>query len=1576
MDTGFGQNLEGFLIKGNLSLIPSEIPILQGDGSIEGSGTLYIDTIREYNINNGIDLKNVIFKNEQINVPYTGPSINATTASFLLSGGMSIKNTTNATSITSGGALTVAGGVSIKKNLEIGGLINMNDNYIINVPLPINGNDAVNKDYVDSVASKVSGDFRKYEIIFGDSDNGDVIKGSSLFTFDETKLNLNTPFIISNSTNAPSINSTIGALYVSGGVVIQKELQLGNNLNLNTNFIKNVSDPVDNQDAATKKYVDDRKLQGSFTTGQVIIAASVGDEIRGYPSFTFDGNLLTLNSSASFLIKNTENATGIGTGGTFTTLGGASFGKDVYIGGKITLDNNIITGLAEPTNLTDAATKNYLDSKTYGNLLGSIGVNELVVGTSTSGALTSFPSFTYDGNLLILNTSASFLIKNTENAIGLGTGGTFTALGGASFAKDIYIGGKIVLDNNIITGLAEPTNLTDAATKNYVDSKTYGNLLGSLGANEIVVGTTTEGTLASFPSFTYNGNLLTLNTSASFLIQNTENATGLGTGGTFTTLGGASFQKDVYIGGELDVNLKNIKSVADPIEAYDAVNKAYVDDLIGSISLNVGGNTFTLNQNVTIPEDIPNFYYTSTVKAFISTVYVKHNNIESSIFTLYGINCGSKWVLNSSFVGEPTGVHFFIRKAGTQGILQYTNENTSGITSIKFRTITRIDDMSSSLQYNYTLLNSNTPLLLDIPELTYLNADIDSVKISLYLSSENADDCALFLLNCVQQNGNWQLSSYAIDNGNNASSDITFSIVSDITSARIYYLNNNVDIDYTVRIKQTQILKSQNTITLNANTSIQTDINTVDLTYPLSDNSFQLTVYAFNTIDNKYALYEIQGIVSNSEWRINSRFIGDYLGVKFYIKNVGDNGKLQYTNSSSNNAYIRYTKLAPITFEPLPVNKGGTGTDFLLPYGVLRGDGTNPIIATEDFIYKNKELILGNESSIILKNTETATSLTDGGTLTSYGGASFMKDVFIGGELDVNLKNIRNVADPVIDFDAVNKRYVDEEIKRIDLTSSVNDDRIENTFTLDNNVLEPQDIPGFKFPDTVKAFISNIYIEIDGNECALYTIHGINCGSYWSISTIFTGQQTSISFNIREEDGYGIMQYTNENEEGTSYIRFRTMTQVKTDASDEQLNLGLNANQVSDTRINDLEFVNSEIDSVKLIIYISSETDNKYGLYLSNCVLKGNEWVMNTQATGNVTGVHFSIENESTPIPKGIINYRNLNAASDYNIRVQQIKIQTSQQEFILDPNVSDPTIIDDEKLAFPNTDTYFQISVFVNVPALNKYALFEIRGVVCEGVWNINTRYVGDYTGVRFYIYSASGGTGYLTYTNSNATIANIRFIKNAPLASLKPLQVNKGGTGSSYLSPHAVLRGNGIDPVIGTSDFIYNNNQLILANGSSIILNSTSAAISLTAGGSLTSYGGMSVNKELLVGQKLVVKEKDITPNIDDICAEKSFNANNNQIIPAPITGFIFSHIETKAFTSMATITVNTLLDIYDALFEIKGLKKSTGWVIYTNSVGDNTGVAFTIDNVSGQIYYTSSNYTDWMSTKIKFRAITTTE
>jgi len=1458
MDTGFGQNLEGFLIKGNLSIAPAALPFLQGDGSLEGSGTLYFDIIREYNSNTGVTLQDVSFKNGVITIPYTFPSTSVTTGSLVIDGGISIKNTSQSTNTCNGGALTIAGGASIAKNLHVGGILDVHDNRIINVSLPSIGTDAANKNYVDSVADRVS---------------------------------------------------------------------------------------------------------GNFTTGQIIIAETVGSAIRGYDFFRTDTT--NLYASIPFVIENTNNSTSVSSG-SLIVKGGVAIEKDVNITGTVNLNNNVINNLGEPLNSSDAVTKNYVDSKTYGNILGSFGENQVLIGTSSENALVGYNNFTFDGTTLQLGTLGSFVIQNSQSGTSLTDNNSLITYGGASFYQNVFIGQVLDVNGNIIKNVGYPTNSTDAANKQYVDEKiisnTAGNINGNFTTGQVIIADSNGDAIRGFNNLTflYDGTVGTLRVlNSGIQIDNTQNAIGLGTGGTLTTLGGASFQKNVYIGGGLDVNVKRITNVDDPIEDLDAVNKLYVDNFIGSISQNISGNSFTLNNNVLIPEDIPNFYYPTFTKAFIANVYVQYNAGKYAIYTLYGYKCDSSWNLLTSFVGDITNIGFDIREAAGQGVLQYTNTNTLGISAIKFATVLQVNNEANANQTNHTL-SPNVTTFTDISPLTFLNSDLTSIKLVVHISSVIDSKCGVYLLNCLRKGTQWVIHSTHFGN----LSGLEFDIRSTGSSGIIQYKNANNAVDYTLRLRRIRIQESDSSITLLANTFSPAQISNSEFIFTQNDSYFNLTVYAENTTLNKYALYELQGAIHSTTWKLNARYIGDDLGIKFNIDSISGAGYITYTNSKSSNTIIKFVASTPATFQPLSVSKGGTGNDYLEPYAVLRGNGTDPIVGTNDFIYQDYKLILGNVSSIVLLNTQTATSLTNGGTLTSYGGASFAKDVFIGGQLDVNLNRITSVQDPIEDYDAVNKLYVDTEIDNIDFSNIQNDPLFEYNLALNNNVTTPIDIPNFCFDPSTKAFLANIFVTVNDQTFALYTIRGINSGSNWILSTSFTGQPTGVQFHIQDHGDEVCVQYTNSNTAGASFIKYRVSSKVEDLANTAQTNIALNPNVVTMTNIPGLSFLNSNVNSVKLIIYVSSETASKYGLFMCNIVLKNNTWDLNTHSIGNIDNINFGIATTATSVQ---LQYTNTNVENDYVIRVKQLNVLDSETSYTLAASTTTPAVIDNSVLAFDNTkDNYFLLTAYVYVPTLFKYALFEIQGILDNNIWNINSRYIGDNTGIKFNI-STINEIGYLTFTNENGTDAFIKVVRDIPLTTLKPLQINKGGTGSTYFHPYTVLRGNGTNQIIGTNDFIYQNNQLILGDFSSIVLTSTQDSTTLV------SNGGITVDKNLTVGQKLIVSNVDITPSKDDISTEKTFYAQNNQNIPQNVTGFSFQS-PTKSFSGITCVTIETNSDSYDCLFDVKGIRKNSGWTLYSSNVGDDVGISFSI-TTSGQIQYTSTNILDWVSTTMKFRAITTT-
>ena len=97
-----------------------------------------------------------------------------------------------------------------------------------------------------------------------------------------------------------------------------------------------------------------------------------------------------------------------------------------------------------------------------------------------------------------------------------------------------------------------------------------------------------------------------------------------------------------------------------------------------------------INNNQTSVENIIGFTFNASVRAFdaiVSVVILASSGNRYAYYNLKGIKKASNWVVNSSYVGDVTGVTFSITNGGQ---MQYTSTNVVGHTNgyVNFRAMT------------------------------------------------------------------------------------------------------------------------------------------------------------------------------------------------------------------------------------------------------------------------------------------------------------------------------------------------------------------------------------------------------------------------------------------------------------------------------------------------------------------------------------------------------------------------------------------------------------------------------------------------------------------------------------------------------------------------------------------------------------------------------------------------------------------------------------------------------------------------------------------------------------------------
>jgi hypothetical protein len=391
------------------------------------------------------------------------------------------------------------------------------------------------------------------------------------------------------------------------------DVDSSNNFRVFSQNATGVSNVVLNLDSATQVATFTGNVSGNYfigngsqLTGIVATASPAGNtnEVQfnggGFTAasanFTFNGTSATVvgNITGNYFIGNGSQLTGLPAG--YANADVAAY-LPTYTGNLASL-TGVVTTTANITGNYFIGNGSQLTSITGGNVTGQV-ANALVADTVTTAAqpnITSvgtLSSLSVSGNITGGNLitggkvySADFVNGGTGIYLAPGPGGyinfftsagdrvTITDSGNISAVGNV-IGGNLITSGNIISGNA---NLGNLATANFFSGN--GNALFNIQganvtgqvANALVADTVTT---AAQPNITSVGTLTSVSVTGNVVSGNISTANTVAAN-ILTVTTTAS------IGGNLNMNSQNITSLANPVNAQDAVTKTYVDTLVAS----------------------------------------------------------------------------------------------------------------------------------------------------------------------------------------------------------------------------------------------------------------------------------------------------------------------------------------------------------------------------------------------------------------------------------------------------------------------------------------------------------------------------------------------------------------------------------------------------------------------------------------------------------------------------------------------------------------------------------------------------------------------------------------------------------------------------------------------------------------------------------------------------------------------------------------------------------------------------------------------------------------------------------
>lgn len=365
---------------------------------------------------------------------------------------------------------------------------------------------------------------------------------------------------------------------ISANINSDLSINAGNHITLSPGASQDVRIPTDNtlkfgNTGSQRIYSNSFNDMYVISTKDIFLSPSQGSVIIPQScklAFSNTQNSISSNSSGDILLSatsniistspitilNTENS-GSGTTASFYCSGGIKIEKDLNVNGNATIQGNL--SVLGTYSSVDVQTVNIQDNLLvvnngpFGLSDGGLLIKHFQSGTSGS---TKFAGIIFQDSSKEFNFISTFSdpgassvtiadyipiscqsisLMSTNNSTGLGTGGSLTVLGGASISKNMYIGGDLQVLSDVSFG-----NL-------HVSGTLFSNSSGNF--ESIVLRNTQPSSNISTGALRIQGGVT---------IQCTENSSSSSNGGGLSVYGGASIVKDVFIGGNLNLNSSSL----------------------------------------------------------------------------------------------------------------------------------------------------------------------------------------------------------------------------------------------------------------------------------------------------------------------------------------------------------------------------------------------------------------------------------------------------------------------------------------------------------------------------------------------------------------------------------------------------------------------------------------------------------------------------------------------------------------------------------------------------------------------------------------------------------------------------------------------------------------------------------------------------------------------------------------------------------------------------------------------------------------------------------------------------------